>query len=70
MRRYLEILSEFVNSKSSSKVYICRPSAVYGEFDDFNDNMSHVIPALIRELNRENPLSFGELEMKKETFCM
>ena len=56
MRRYLEILSEFVNSKSSSKVYICRPSAVYGEFDDFNDNTSHVIPALIkRAINRENP---------------
>jgi len=56
MRRYLEILGEFVASKSKVKVAIVRPSAVYGRFDNFNPKTSHVIPALIRRaVEKETP---------------
>ncbi|WP_022668266.1 NAD-dependent epimerase/dehydratase family protein [Desulfospira joergensenii] len=56
MRRYIEILSRFVSSKSSIGVAICRPTAVYGRHDDFDPVTSHVIPALIRRaVSKENP---------------
>ena len=56
MRRYIEILSQFVSSKSSIGVAICRPTAVYGRHDDFDLKTSHVIPALIRRaVTKENP---------------
>jgi len=49
MRRYLEHLAEFVASRSSVKVALVRPSAVYGPHDDFHPATSHVIPALVRK---------------------
>lgn len=56
MRRYLELLSEFVASKSSLGIALCRPTAVYGRHDDFDPKNSHVIPALIRRATEgENP---------------
>jgi len=56
MRRYLELLGEFVASKSDMGVAICRPTAVYGRYDDFDPKTSHVIPALIRRaIEGENP---------------
>ena len=56
MRRYLERISEFVVSKSPMKVALCRPSAVYGRYDNFDPVTSHVIPALIRRaVQKENP---------------
>jgi GDP-L-fucose synthase len=56
MRRYLEKLGEYVNSKSSVKIAIVRPTAVYGRWDNFQPGVSHVIPALIRKaVNREKP---------------
>ncbi|HYA88209.1 MAG TPA: NAD-dependent epimerase/dehydratase family protein [Nitrospirota bacterium] len=56
MRRYLERLGEYVASKSSVKVAIARPSAVYGRHDNFDPKTSHVIPALIRRaVIKENP---------------
>ncbi len=56
MRRYLELLGQFVTSKSSMGVAICRPTAVYGRHDDFDPKTSHVIPALIRRaVSKENP---------------
>src|SRR5262249_51802323 len=48
MRRYFERLAEFVASKSSMKVAVLRPTAVYGPRDNFNPATSHVIPALVR----------------------
>lgn len=58
MRRYLERLGEFVASKSSVKVAIARPSAVYGRHDNFDPKTSHVIPSLIRRaVLRENPFT-------------
>lgn len=56
MRRYLERLSEFVVSKSSMKVALVRPSAVYGKWDNFDPVTGHVIPALIRRaVEKQNP---------------
>ena len=56
MRRYLERISEFVASKSSMKIALVRPSAVYGRYDNFDPVTSHVIPALIRRaVLNENP---------------
>ena len=55
-RRYTEILGKFVSQKSNLKVAICRPTGVYGSYDDFDPRTSHVIPALIkRALEKENP---------------
>jgi GDP-L-fucose synthase len=56
MRRYFEKLGEYVSRQSECKVVIIRPSAVYGPGDDFAENTSHVIPALIqRAVQKENP---------------
>lgn len=56
MRRYLERLGEFVAAKSELKIALVRPTAIYGEWDNFAPQTSHVIPALIkRAVARENP---------------
>ncbi len=56
MRRYLEKLVEYVASKSSMKIAVLRPTAIYGRFDNFDVNTCHVIPALIRRaLEKEDP---------------
>jgi GDP-L-fucose synthase len=56
MRRYLERISEFVASKSSMKIALVRPSAVYGRWDNFDPVGSHVIPALVRRaVEKQNP---------------
>lgn len=56
MRRYLERIAEFAHQRSEMKVALCRPTAVYGERDDFDPVTSHVIPALIRRaIAKENP---------------
>lgn len=49
MRRYLELMSQFVDSKSETEVVIVRPTAIYGRHDNFDPVTSHVIPALIRK---------------------
>jgi GDP-L-fucose synthase len=56
MRRYLERLAEFVASRSALGVAIARPTAVYGEGDNFDPDTGHVIPALVRRaVEREDP---------------
>lgn len=55
-RRYTEILGHFASQKSNLQVAICRPTGVYGSYDDFDPSTSHVIPALIkRAVDKENP---------------
>jgi GDP-L-fucose synthase len=49
MRRYFEHLAEFVASRSTVKVAVVRPTAVYGPHDDFDPASSHAIPALVRK---------------------
>jgi GDP-L-fucose synthase len=48
MRRYLERLGELVHGSTSTKIAVVRPSAVYGERDNFDPASCHVISALIR----------------------
>ncbi|MBF0144179.1 MAG: NAD(P)-dependent oxidoreductase [Magnetococcales bacterium] len=56
MRRYLELLGQFVASKSKIGVALCRPTAVFGRHDDFDPLTGHVVPALIRRaVAQENP---------------
>jgi GDP-L-fucose synthase len=56
MRRYFEHLAEFVASRSTVKVAVVRPTAVYGPHDDFDPASSHVIPALVRKaVEKLNP---------------
>jgi len=56
MRRYLEKLGEFVALKSKIKVALVRPTAIYGRWDNFDAQTSHVIPALIRKaVQKQNP---------------
>lgn len=56
MRRYIERMSEFTASRSPVKIALARPTAVYGEHDDFNPETSHVIPALIRRaVEKQDP---------------
>ena len=52
MRRYFELFGEYVSNVSPLQVMICRPTALYGRYD----NSGHVIPSLIRRaLSGENP---------------
>lgn len=56
MRRYFEHLAEFVASRSTVRVALVRPTAVYGPHDDFDPSRSHVIPALVRRaVEKANP---------------
>jgi GDP-L-fucose synthase len=56
MRRYLELISEFVAEKSSMRIALARPTAVYGRWDNFDPVTSHVIPALIRRaVEKQDP---------------
>ncbi|MBI4062696.1 MAG: NAD-dependent epimerase/dehydratase family protein [Elusimicrobia bacterium] len=56
MRRYLERLGEYVASRSTMKISIVRPTAVYGRHDNFDLKTGHVIPSLVRRaLARQNP---------------
>jgi GDP-L-fucose synthase len=56
MRRYLEKLGEYVSRVSPCQVVLVRPSAVYGQGDNFSEDTSHVIPALIkRAVHGESP---------------
>lgn len=68
MRRYLELLGQFVASRSDMGVAICRPTAVYGRHDNFDPKTSHVIPALIRRaVEKENPfVVWGTGEEKRD----
>ena len=56
--RYLEQLAAFYNRKRGLKIGVVRTSNIYGPYDRFDDQKSHVIPALIkRALAGENPFT-------------
>jgi len=59
MKRFTEIVCEMYATKISKPMKVCvvRPANIYGEFDDFEWETSHVIPALIRKVvERHKPL--------------
>lgn len=56
MKRYIEQLAKFYYIRHGLKIGIVRPTNIYGPHDKFDDDKSHVLPALIkRALERENP---------------
>ena len=60
--RYLEKLCLFYNQSKKMDIKIIRTSSIYGPYDNFDDNKSHVIPALIKKsFNSKKILKFGEI---------
>tara|TARA_B100001245_G_scaffold186785_1_gene144959 strand:+ start:155 stop:1120 length:966 start_codon:yes stop_codon:yes gene_type:complete len=58
MKRYSELLGKTYseNIKDGFKTVIIRPSNIYGPYDNFDPEESHVIPSLIRRVvNKEKP---------------
>ena len=64
MRRYFELLGEYVSTVSPLQVMVCRPTAIYGRYD----NSGHVIPSLIRRaLAGEKPfVAWGSGDEKRD----
>lgn len=59
MKRFSEIACDTYSRKGKAGMKICvvRPGNIYGEYDDFEEETSHVIPALIRKVvERQAPL--------------
>tara|TARA_B100000315_G_scaffold256493_2_gene302542 strand:+ start:5146 stop:6111 length:966 start_codon:yes stop_codon:yes gene_type:complete len=56
MNRYIEQLAKFYYVRHGLKIGIVRPTNIYGPYDKFDDDKSHVLPALIkRAVNKEEP---------------
>ncbi len=68
MRRYTELLGEFVQRDSGTEVTIVRPVAVYGPRDCFDPACCHVVPALIRRaVKGESPFTvWGSSEVVRD----
>lgn len=57
VKRFSEKLCQFYHDKSSLKVAIIRPSGSYGRYDNFDENTSHALPAIMkRALSGTDPL--------------
>ncbi len=59
MKRFTELACEMYARRIAKpmKTVVVRPANIYGEFDDFEWETSHVIPALIRKVvERQDPL--------------
>ncbi len=59
MKRYGEILCEIYSTKIKNpmKCVVVRPANIYGPYDDFNWETSHVVPSLVRKVvERHNPI--------------
>ncbi len=52
MKRFTEIVCEMYDQKIAKpmRVSVVRPGNIYGEYDDFEWETSHVIPALVRKV--------------------
>lgn len=56
MKRYIEKLAQFYSMRYGMKIIIVRPTNVYGPYDKFDVETSHVLPALIsRAVEKQNP---------------
>lgn len=59
MKRFTEILCNMYSNKMSKKMpsVVLRPSNIYGPYDKFDPERSHVLPALIRKVvERQDPI--------------
>lgn len=70
MSRYTEVLCRMYATKlkNSMPVVILRPTTIYGEYEDFNFETCHVLPALVRKVvERHNPIEvWGTGEDKRD----
>lgn len=48
VKRFSEKLCQFYHEKCGLKVAIIRPSGCYGRYDNFDENTSHALPAIIK----------------------
>lgn len=56
MKRYIEQLCKFYHKVYGMRIGIVRPTNIYGPYDKFDEEKSHVLPALIkRALKMETP---------------
>ncbi|MBI4062698.1 MAG: NAD-dependent epimerase/dehydratase family protein [Elusimicrobia bacterium] len=56
MKRYAEKLAQFYHRRYGLRVALVRPTNVYGPYDKFDPETSHVLPALIRKaIERTDP---------------
>lgn len=56
MKRYIEQLAKFYSQHYGLSIGIVRPTNIYGPYDKFDDDKSHVLPALIkRALEQADP---------------
>lgn len=54
--RYIESLCKYYNDISSTRFVICRTTALYGPYDNYNLSSCHIIPAtIIKSINKVNP---------------
>ncbi len=60
--RYLEKLFEFYSKNTKLDIKILRTSSIYGPYDNFNTNKSHVVPAIIKKSldNKKNLEAWGD----------
>lgn len=56
MKRYIEKLGQFYSRRYGMHIAVVRPTNVYGPYDKFDFETSHVLPALIRRaVEKQNP---------------
>ena len=70
--RYLEELAKCYNAKRGLKIGIIRTANIYGPYDRFDDEKSHVIPALIkRALKKDDPyIVWGDRSLVRDFIFM
>ena len=68
MRRYREKVMEHCSHLTDMKIAICRGTAMFGPYDNFNLKTCHVVPALIkRVLSDENPfIAWGSPDVVRD----
>ena len=54
--RYIEQLINYYNNKYKMKIKVLRTSSIYGPYDNFSENKSHVIPGLIKKVFKDKNL--------------
>ena len=70
LTRYIETLCRMYATKleRAMPIGVLRPTAIYGEYCDFDINTCHVLPALVRKVvERRNPLKlYGSGDTKRD----
>ena len=55
--RYIEELCNYYKDQLGMKISIIRTTSIYGKYDNFDNEKSHVIPALIKKFASSNKVS-------------